>query len=127
MLFVDPQSGDPHVIFSDIGECLFIIRQLRPVLERLPEDDYDIVTDQRRRHVVIIDRETNRGINPNLQLANAQFDVGHGMSIIIHWDEGDAVSYVGLDDTGWSDIKVLPLYDDLTHETAVELIRRTTH
>ncbi len=122
-LFIDPQTGDPHVIFADIQECLFSIRRLWTELEGVDPDD-DVVHDQRRRHVVVYRAgDKNLSIHQDLQLADASFEVGHNLSVVLYWDQERAVRYIRLDSDGWSPSRLLPLEDGLTHEAAVNLIR----
>jgi len=122
-LFVDPDTGDPHVIFADIQECLFTIRRLHTELEGVDPSD-DSASGQRRRHTVVLrNDDSNLSIHPDLQLANASFEVGHAMSVVLYWDMDKAIRYIRLDRSGWSQPRVLPLDQGLSHEKAVNLIR----
>lgn len=123
-LFVDPQTGDPHVSFADVAECLFSIRRLWTELEGVDDPDDDVAHDQRRRHVVVYRAgDKNLSIHPDLKLADASIEVGHNLSLVVYWDLDRAIRYIRLDQDGWSDARVLPLDDGLSHETAVNLIR----
>ncbi len=115
-LFIDPQSGNPHVVFPDLEECLFNILELEPVLDT-----------QRGRLVVILATGSHILINPNLTMNKASFAIGHNLSVVIYWDVEDAIKYVGLNEQGWSELKVLQLTDELDHERAVNLIRSVAH
>jgi hypothetical protein len=116
-LFVDPQSGDPHILAVDLAGCLFQIVQLKPRL-----DDPDPVT-KRRRHTIILGYSEMIAINPALPLETAKVEVGHNLSVVLYWDTDNAVSYANLDAEGWSAVKVLPLGTGLSHDQAIELIR----
>ncbi len=120
--FVDPATGDPHVLFVDLDDCLFEIQQLEAVLEPVPEDEP--VTSQRRRHVVVFGVRKDIVLPPVLNLAGASFEVGHGMTVVGYWDVSGGIDYIRMDDTGWSEVRTLPLSSGLTHEQAVQLIRR---
>ncbi len=122
-LFVDSDTGDPHVIFADIQECLFTIRRLHTELEGVDPND-EVASDQRRRHIVVLHADdSNISIHPDLQLANASFEVGHALSVVLFWDQDKAIRYIRLDRNGWSEPRVLPLDQGLSHEAAVSLIR----
>ena len=122
-LFVDPDTGDPHVIFADIEECLFTIRRLHTELEGVDPND-EVASDQRRRHVVIYGSDdSNLSIHPDLQLADASFEVGHALSVVLFWDQESAIRYIRLDRNGWSQPRILHLDQGLSHEAAVSLIR----
>ncbi len=122
-LFVDPDTGDPHVIFADIQECLFTIRRLHTELEGVDPND-EVASDQRRRHCRALPRDdSNISIHPDLQLSNASFEVGHALSVVLFWDQDKAIRYIRLDRDGWSQPRVLPLDQGLSHEAAVSLIR----
>jgi hypothetical protein len=116
-LFVDPQTGDPHILAVDLAGCLFQIVQLKPRL-----DEPDPVT-KRRRHTIIFGYAEMIATNPALPLQTAKVEVGHNLSVVLYWDTANAVSYANLDAEGWSAVKVLPLNTGLSHEQAIELIR----
>ena len=127
-LFVDAQTGEPHLIFADLEQCLFEIVRLHPE----PEDsgDDDVVTGQRRRNVIVFGVRKHIAIKPGLRLTEAQFEVGHDLSVVLSWDETDdegavtAIRYITLRDEGWSDLNTLNLGEGLDHERAMALIRR---
>lgn len=117
-LLVDPQSGNPHVMATDLADCLIQILELDAQLADEPDLD-----PKRRRHVIILRTQEMLYVNPDLPLASAEAEVGHGLSVVLHWDTGDAVEYIQLEGDLWSDIRSLPLTDELDHEKAVDLIR----
>jgi hypothetical protein len=119
-LFVDPQSGNPHVFATDIGQCLFQILEL----EYRPE--FDSIT-KRRRRVVIFGRTRMAPVRADLKLATARVQVGHNLALVIYWNKGDAVDYLKLTEEGWSDRRSLPLGDGLGFQRALELIQALTH
>jgi hypothetical protein len=43
------------------------------------------------------------------------------------WDESEAVDYIRADDEGWSEMRSLPLDDNLSRDRAIELIRDLAH
>ncbi len=117
-LFVDPQSGNPHVMATDLADCLIQILELRAGLADEPDLD-----PKRRRTVIILRTQEMLYVNPDLPLASAEAEVGHGLSVVLHWDADQAVEYIQLEGELWSDIRSLPLTDGLDHERAVDLIR----
>ena len=119
-LFVDPQSGNPHVFATDIGQCLFQIIELK----YLP--DYDSVT-KRRRRVVIFGRSRMAPVRADLKLATARVQVGHNLAMVVYWNKGDAVDYLKLTEEGWTDMRSLPLGNGLGFQRALELIQTLTH
>jgi len=119
-LFSDPQSGFPHLFASDFAECLFYVLQI----------DHDVIVDpitERRRHTIILREGGTYLVDADLPLQESSVEVGHGLSLILHWDTetdaGASVDYMQFDPTGMSEIKSVPLGDDLDHEQAVQLIR----
>jgi len=119
-LFLDLQSGDPHLLLMDLRTCLFQIVQLKPEL-----GDPDPVT-KRRRHTTVFGHHEMIATNPTLPLATAKVEAGLDLSVVLYWDEQTRVDYVNLTAAGWSNLKTLPLGDALTRERAVELIRGLT-
>ena len=117
-LFVDPQSGVPHVFATDFSNCVFQILKL----------DYEYVEEligevKRRRHVVIVGRASMIAVNPDMVLANTKVAVGHGLDVVMYWDAPSAVKYVQLDEDGIPPVQSLPIDENLTREQAVEMIR----
>ncbi len=121
-LFVDAQSGDPHLIFADLPNCMFGIVRLAE--EATPDGDDEPATSQRRRNVIVFGLRKMVFIKPGLPLNDADFEVGHNLSIALYWNAGDALQYITLDEDSWSDIKSLKLGDHLSREDAVNLVRR---
>ena len=119
-LFIDPQSGNPHVFATDLSSCLFQIYELVPQVE---EEEVDL--EKRRRQIIILRKAAMIALRPDLPLAKSSLVVGNGLKILMHWDaEGEnAVQYLELDTDGVSAIKSLVLDEDLDHELAIELIR----
>jgi hypothetical protein len=119
-LFVDPQSGNPHVFATDIGECLF------QVIELKYRPSFDSIT-KRRRRVVIFGRSRMAPVRADLKLATARVEVGHNLTLVIYWNKGEAIDYLKLTEEGWTDMRSLALGDDLGVERALELIETLTH
>jgi len=118
-LFSDPQSGFPHLFATDFSECLFYILQIGH------DVDIDPVTE-RRRHTIILRHGGTIPVDTDLPLATSQIEVGHGMSLVMYWDGEGSVEYMQLDQNGSSDVRALPIGEDLSHEQAVDLIRGLT-
>jgi len=82
---------------------------------------------ERRRHTIILREGGTYLVDADLPLQESSVEVGHGLSLILHWDTetdaGASVDYMQFDPTGMSEIKSVPLGDDLDHEQAVQLIR----
>jgi hypothetical protein len=128
MLFVDPQSGNPHLLATDFGQCLFQLVELQCVEEG--GDDAvqrdDAVVDKRRRRVVIFGRTKVMPVSRQLPLEDAKVAVGHDLSVVMYWEQPDEVSYIRLDKEGSSPLLSLAVGDDLSMDRAVELIRTLT-
>jgi hypothetical protein len=119
-LFIDPQSGNPHVFATDLASCHFQILEIQPTVE---DEVVEIV--KRRRQIIILRHATAIALRPDLPLKSGRLEIGSGLSLLMHWDaeEGDAVLYQKLDEEGISETKALVLDEDLDHERAVDLIR----
>jgi hypothetical protein len=119
-LFVDPQSGNPHVFATDVGQCLFQILELQFQPELDP-------VSKRRRRVIIFGRSKIAPVRSDVSLKSARVEVGHNLSLVIFWDKGEAIDYLKLDDDGWSEMRSLPLDEHLHFGKALELIQTLTH
>ena len=122
-LFIDPQSGNPHVFATDLESCHFQILELESTIE----DDV-LEFEKRRRQIIILRHRAAIALRPNLPLAKGKLVVGSGLKILMHWDAeidemDDAVNYLELDENGVSETRILVLDEDLGHERAVDLIR----
>jgi hypothetical protein len=124
-LFIDPQSGNPHVFATDIANCLFQIIELVPTVEEEEEQGFD----KRRRQIIILRKAAMIALRPDLPLAKGKLVVGSGLKILMHWDadQEKAIQYLELDTDGVSETKSLVLDKDLDHEQGVELIRELAH
>jgi hypothetical protein len=121
-IFVDPQSGNPHVFLTDFIGCAFQVMELRP---QVIDDD---AVAKRRRQIIILRHAQTVTIRPDLPLARAKFAVGHNLAIVAFWDQDEAsIDYIRMDRSGISDKRTLALSGALSHEQAVELIRGLTH
>ena len=122
-LFYDPQTGNPHVLATDLENCIFQILELRP--EVVDEDEG---ADKRRRQIIILRQGTMIAMRSDLPFASGRLEIGHGLKLIMHWDneEDGALNYLELDRDGISETKSLTLTEILNHEQAVELIRGLT-
>lgn len=122
-VFIDPQSGAPHIFATDFSNCVFQILKL----------DYEVVEEwigeiKRRRHVVILGRSSMIAANPEIILSTAKVEVGHGLDLVMYWDTESAIEYVQLDENGVPPVKSLPFGDGaLTHREAVEMVRSLVH
>jgi hypothetical protein len=121
-VFVDPQSGAPHVFASDFSNCAFQILSI----------GYEVVEEwvgdiKRRRAITVWRTEVMIAINPDMVLASAKVEVGHGLDVVMYWDVDEAVAYVQLDENGMPPVKELPVGDGLTREQAHEMIRSLVH
>lgn len=120
-LFMDPETGDPHVMATDFSNCSLAVVQL-------DEDiiDWDPVA-KRGRHAVVFGRSEMMAVNPDIVFASAHVEVGHDLSVVLWWDGDDAVHYLRLAQDEVAEVQTLPLGSDLDHEQAVILIRSLTH
>ncbi len=115
-LFLDPQTGHPHVLATDLASCLFQILGI----------SYDVVEDpvtKRRRHITVWNTEGMIGVNPALPLGTARVEAGRNLSVVLYWHAEEAVEYLRLTESESSGIQALALEDGLGREQAVELIR----
>jgi hypothetical protein len=122
-LFVDPQSGNPHVFATDLASCHFQILELDSEVEQVAQD-----LEKRRRQIIILRHAAAIALRSDLPLAQSKLLVGSGLKILMHWDEvmdeaDPVVKYLELDEEGVSETKVLVLDEEVDHERAVELIR----
>ena len=121
-VFVDPQSGSPHIFATDFSNCLFQILKI----------DYEVVEEwigeiKRRRHIVLLGHQSMIAANPDIFLSTAKVEVGHGLDVVMYWDIEDAIAYVQLDENGVPPVQSLTYGEGLTHEQAVERVRRRVH
>jgi hypothetical protein len=119
-LFVDPESGNPHVFATDFGQCLLQIIELKyqPQFESL---------EKRRRRVVEFGRARMLTVRGDVNLATAKLAIGHNLSVVMFWDEEEGMEYIRADEAGWSEMRSLSLGEGLSRDTAVELIRDLAH
>jgi hypothetical protein len=119
-LFVDPESGNPHIFATDLGQCLLQIIELKyqPRVESL---------EKRRRRVVEFGRARMLTVRGDVNLATAKVGIGHNLSVVMFWDEDEKVDFIRADESGWSEMRSLTLGEGLTKDTAVELIRDLAH
>ena len=123
-LFIEPKTGNPHVFFTDLANCIFEILELKPEVV-----DDGAPGDKRRRQIIILRQGATIALRPDLPLATGRLEVGGGLKLIMHWDddEDSALNYLELDQEGISETKTLPLGEMLSHEDAVDLIRGLTN
>ncbi|MCG6963924.1 MAG: hypothetical protein LJE95_11725 [Acidobacteria bacterium] len=128
-LFVDAESGDVHLAFVSFTDCMFDVVPLHDQ----PATEDDTATGQRRRTVVVFGRSNvvpGRAkmvfIRPGLHLNEADFAVGHNLSIVLYWNgpENESVQYMTMNSGESSEVKTLPLSSTLNRQAAVELVRR---
>jgi hypothetical protein len=120
-LFVDPQSGNPHVFATDLASCHFQILEILP-----SSSDGEVASfEKRRRQIIILRHASAIALRPDLPLSTGRLEIGKGLSLLMHWDsdEEDAVLYQELDEEGISETKTLVLDEQIDHEQAVDLIR----
>jgi len=121
-VFVDPQSGAPHIFATDFSNCLFQILKI----------DYDLIEEldgetKRRRHIVLLGHASMMAASPDIILSSAKVEVGHGLDVVMYWDIEEAVAYVQLDENGVPPVQSLAYGDGLTHEQAIEMVRSLVH
>ena len=125
-LFIDQETGDPHVVFADLSDCLFEIVRLHLESPDAAGGEDPPVTSQRRRNVIVFGVRKHIAIKPGLPLDRAEMVVGRGLSIVMHWDDPDqeSIDYITLGGDGWSEVSYLKLGPSLSHENGVRLIER---
>ncbi len=122
-LFIEPQTGNPHVFATDISYCMFQILELQP---EVVEDGEG--ADKRRRQIIILRHGTMIAMRSDLPFASGRLEIGRGLKLIMHWDDDEegTLNYLELDQDGISEAKSLPVGEILNHEQAVNLIRGLT-
>ncbi|NOZ79666.1 MAG: hypothetical protein GXP48_10905 [Acidobacteria bacterium] len=120
-LVIDPQTGDPQLLFADLDQCLLTVIDLHPDSN---DDDEPSATAQRKRNVIVFGVRKQIFVTPTLPFNHAELAIGHNLSVVMYWDADGAVDYVTMDDQKTSDVLSVPLGDGLNHEQAVQLIRR---
>jgi hypothetical protein len=121
-IFLDPQSGSPHLFASDFSNCAFQILRI----------DYDTIEEEigeikRRRAITVWHTEIMIAINPDMVLNTAKVEVGHELDVVMYWDVEDAVAYVQLDENGMPPVQTLAYDEQLTREQAIEMVRALVH
>jgi hypothetical protein len=115
-LFLDLQSGFPHVFATDFAECLFHILELAHVVGIEP-------VTERRRHTIILRHGSTIAVDSDLPLATSNVVVGRDLTLVLYWDGEGTVEYKRMSSEGSSEVMSLTLGENLNHEQAVELIR----
>lgn len=114
-------GGQPQLFTPDFADCVF---QLLGIEYEVVEEDIPGTGEKRRRHISVFNAgDVVMAIPPNIMLENAKMFLGHDSSVLIYWDAPDAVEWLLSDTEGWTEVRRLPLDDDVTHERAVELLR----
>jgi hypothetical protein len=121
-LFIDPQTGAPHVFATDFSNCVFQI--LRIYYELIEEQVGDT---KRRRHIVLLGRESMMAANPDIILSNAKVEVGHNLDLVMYWDSNGAIDYVQLGMSSLPPVQSLPYGDALSRDQAIEMVRSLVH
>lgn len=121
-VFVDPQSGAPHIFATDFSNCLFQILKIDYDIE-----EYWVGDIKRRRHIVLLGHSSMIATNPDIILSSAKVEVGHGLDVVMYWDTEDAVAYVQLDENGVPPVQSLAYGEGLTREQAIEMVRSLVH
>jgi hypothetical protein len=121
-IFSDPQTGAPHIFATDFSNCVFQVLRIAYEVEEVWVGD-----TKRRRHIVLLGRESMIAANSAMALKNAKVEVGHGLDVVLYWDVEDAVAYVQLDENGVPPVETLAYGDALTREQAIEMVRSLVH
>lgn len=121
MLFRDIDHHLPHVLFFDTGSCSFHIIELDSVLDDTPD-----AISQRRRHVIVFGAQLDMGLPSHIPPVGTEFVVGQNLRLAAYWDVDGGVSYLNVDEGGWSETRTLATGPNLSHEEAVDLIRSLT-
>jgi hypothetical protein len=139
--FRDPMTGDVHMLVADLEDCVFHVLRLTGELSEDdsdssedPDGDEPTVDRKRRRMVIVLGFSRDIAISPAIRLEAAQFEVGYDLSVVTYWDdvvvddedatETAVIRYVTMHESGWSEVKTLPIGDRLSHEEGVGLIRK---
>jgi len=123
-VFVDPQSGAPHVFATDFSNCVFQVLKIATEIEE-EEDEFGAI--KRRRHIVLLGREVMMAANPDIILSNAKVEVGHDLDLVMYWDADDAVDYVQLGQSTMPPVQTLAYGEGLSRDQAVDMIRALVH
>jgi len=121
-VFVDPQSGEPHVFAVDFSNCVFqVLRIGTQVIEEW------VGEIKRRRHIVLLGRETMVAASPDIILSSAKVEVGHGLDMVMYWDTEASIDYVQLGLSALPPVQSLAYGDGLDREQAIEVVRSLVH
>lgn len=119
-LFHDGATGNPHVMFFEPDTCSMHIVEFGTELLKEGEIGFDA---DRRRTVPVLAHRKDIGLPIAVPPGEAAFSIGPRLTIVGHWDVGDKIEFIHMDEDGWSDVRHVQLGDDLDHEQALTLLR----
>ncbi len=123
-LVVDPQTGDPQLLYADLEQCQLAIVDLHPEPESPSDGDDGSIVAQRKRNVIVFGLRKQIFVRPDIRLDHAQLAIGHNMSVVLFWDVDGGIDYMTMDDQNTSEVSTIKLHEGLNHEQAVQLIQR---
>jgi len=116
------EGGFPQLFTPDFADCVF---HLLGIDYEVEEIDLPDTSGKRRRQIAVFNTgDVVMAIPPDLNLLTSKMFLGRDNSVLIYWDTDTAVEWVLSGTQGWTDIRSLPLSDDIDHEQAVELLRK---
>lgn len=118
-LFLDLETNSPHLFVTDFANCVLPILELSYEIEEILDG-----AEKRRRHIGILHVGSTLAFPPSVPLGQAKLEVGRSLTVAFHWDVDGGVAWILMDPDGWGDTNVLETGVDLSHEQAVELIRK---
>lgn len=116
------ERGFPQLFTPDFADCVF---HLLGITYEVEEIDLPDTNEKRRRQIAVFrSGEVVMAIPPDLDLLTSKMFLGRDNSVLIYWDTDSTVDWVLSGTEGWTDIKSLPLGNEIDHERAVELLRK---
>ncbi len=117
------EGGLPQLFTPDFADCIF---QLLGIDYEVEEIDIPDTNEKRRRQIAVFNTgEVMMAIPPGISLESSKMFLSHdNHSVLIYWDADNTVDWILSGTSGWTDIKSVPLGDDINHEQAVDLLRK---
>ena len=114
-------NGLPLLFTTDFGNCVFHILGIDYEVEEVEIPGTSI---KRRRQIAVFRSGGEvMAIPPGIALTDTKMLLSQDFTVLIYWDVAGGIEWILSKTEGWSDVKSLPIGNDVSHEQAVELIR----
>ena len=119
--FFTGTDGLPLLFTTDFGNCVFHILGIDYEVEEVEISG----TSVKRRRQIAVFRSGGEvmAIPPGIALTDTKMLLSQDFTVLIYWDVAGGIEWILSKTEGWSDVKSLPIGNDVSHEQAVELIR----